>query len=584
LAPSPLGLWPAVGKLLRMRLVMMLSSFRRASRRRKAVTVFVYLLVLGGVALISLFSWGVLTVLRSPQFAEQFGDATPVLEAVPVVVFSAAFVGILLTSFGVLLQALYLAGDMDFLLATPTPIRAVFLSKMLQAILPNLALIAAFVLPVLIGLGVSSGYSWLYYPLVLVMAAALALAAAGAAGMLVMAVVRIFPARRVAEVLGFIGAISSFFCSQSANLAQYSGVDGEQAAGTVTLLARMDQPWSPLAWAGRGVVSMGAGRWGEGLGYSALALAVSLGIFYLALVFAERLYYSGWARMQVQMRKTKSARPKRAADGRLRAISGAWNMLTLRIPAPVRTLVRKDFIIFRRDLRHTSQLIMPLIFGAIYAFMFLRGGGEAPPGQAEAPEWLMQAMNNMLLYVQVALALFVGWMMVTRLATIGFSQEGKNYWMLKSAPISAKQLLTGKFLVALLPALAGSWLFLVGVTVLRGGSAGMLIYSLLVVALILMGNVGTNLAFGVAWANFQWDDPRQMTRGSNGCVSMLVSVIYLPLAMVLFFGAPFVTDLLQAPHILGQAIGLLVGGGFTLLCTIVPLRLALARVPRLAEE
>ena len=42
---------------------------------------------------------------------------------------------------------------------------------------------------------------------------------------------------------------------------------------------------------------------------------------------------------------------------------------------------------------------------------------------------------------------------LARLAGLGFSHEGKNYWMLKAAPISTRQLLTAKFLVGYLPAL-----------------------------------------------------------------------------------------------------------------------------------
>ena len=91
----------------------------------------------------------------------------PFLEAVPVLILTELFLGILLTSFGVLLQALYLSGDMDFLLAAPVPIRAVFIAKLLQAVLPNFGLIALFGLPVLFGLGMSEGYNLLYYPLVL---------------------------------------------------------------------------------------------------------------------------------------------------------------------------------------------------------------------------------------------------------------------------------------------------------------------------------------------------------------------------------------------------------------------------------
>ena len=97
-------------------------------------------------------------------------------------ILAALFLGILFTSFGVLLQALYLSGDMDFLLTSPVPIRAVFVTKLLQAVLPNFGLIALFGLPVLFGLGFSEHYNFLYYPLVLLIMIALTLAAAGTVG------------------------------------------------------------------------------------------------------------------------------------------------------------------------------------------------------------------------------------------------------------------------------------------------------------------------------------------------------------------------------------------------------------------
>ena len=47
-----------------------------------------------------------------------------------------------------------------------------------------------------------------------------------------------------------------------------------------------------------------------------------------------------------------------------------------------------------------------------------------------------------------------------RLAAMGFSHEGRYYWLLKTAPVSASQLLAAKFAVAYLPALALGWAFM----------------------------------------------------------------------------------------------------------------------------
>lgn len=573
------GLWSSVWKLLRLRVIILTSGFRRAKLRRKIGMIVLALLILGFIAFIFAMSWLLLRFLRSPDLAQFVGDVTPVLESVPVLLIGGAFLGILITSFGVLLQALYLANDMEFLLSAPLPLRSVFLSKLLQAILPNFGLICLFALPVLYGLGLSSGYNFLFFPLVLVMLAALALAAAGISSLLVMLVVRIFPARRVAELLGFIGAILSFVCSQSGNLARFNDFSGQQATQVLNLVTRFNQPWSPLAWAGRGLVDLGSGHWLSGIGFSVLALSVALGIFGVALTISERLYYSGWASMQARQQK-KKAQKKAQAE-----VSKPWIALAERIvPPEIRAIFVKDLLSLRRDLRNMSQLVTPLIFGIVYGILFLRNGGQLPAGRGEAPRFFMEILKNLSLYGNVAISLFVGWMLVARLGMTAFSMEGKNYWLLKSAPISAGQMIASKFMVAYLPSLAMGWAFLLVISVFQRAAPLMILFTLLVIALCIAGNVGVNLTFGIVGANLKWEDPRQMQRGTTGCLGSLVTLLYLPLSLVLFFGPPLGFSLLEWPQWIGQSVGLVVGGGFSLACAIVPLYSVRGRVMRLGEE
>ncbi|MBN2547895.1 MAG: hypothetical protein JXB15_01960 [Anaerolineales bacterium] len=585
--PTP-GLWSMVWKLLRLRLIIQISSFRRAKTRKKFGMIVLGILLLAFLGFIVFISWALLRFLQDPRMAEYIPELASLIDSVPIMIVGGAFLGILITSFGVLLQALYLAGDMDFLLSAPIPIRAVFISKMLQAILPNFSLISLFSLPVLFGLGIARSYNFLYYPLVILVLVALALAAAGVSSLLVMLVVRIFPARRIAEVLGFVGAVLSFICSQSGQLAQYSNVSEDQATQALQLLSRFNQPWSPLTWAGRGLMDLGSERWLTALLYLGLTLGLASIAFYGALTTAEKLYYSGWASMQGIKRKKKAPRPTHTVQPRsvptgLAPVAMLIAPIQRLIPSDVRAIIWKDSLVLRRDLRNMSQLVTPLILGIIYAFMFLRSGSEPPPGQGEAPAWVMEAMKNLLVYGNVGISLFVGWVLLGRLAGMGFSQEGKHYWLLKSAPISTGRLIAAKFLVAYLPVLCLGWLFLIVISLLQRASLGVLLFSLPVVALNIAGNAGLNLAFGIAGANMAWENPQQMQRGSTGCLSAIAVMLYLPLSLGLFFGPGILFVALGLSGTLGQALGLVIGGAFSLLCAILPLWLVRNRVPKLAE-
>lgn len=585
---------PALWKLLLLRLRISINSFRHTRLGRKIALVFVGLLVLGSAGFILYLSTLVLDFLRSPTLTEYAGiDPVPLLRAVPVVTLSGLFIGVMLTSFGVLLQALYLSGDMDFLLSSPVPIRAVFAMKLTQAVLPNLGLISFFGLPILIGLGISGGYNFLYYPLLILVMLALSLVAAGFSSLIVMLVARVFPARRAAEIIAFVGGTFALICSQMGNFsrtfADHQDFSNQQLSSMSSLLVRFNTPWFPLNWAGLGLVNIGEGQWLPGILFLLLTFGLCAVGFWFALATAERWYYTGWAGMQVVSLKKKPLRvssPRAATSTRLDAGSqeDLPHWAERLIPAPVRAVITKDFLVMRRDLRNLSQLVSPLILGVIYTLMILRSGGEPPPGQGEAPDWFMETFRILLSYGSVGMALFVGWMLLGRLAGMGFSQEGRNYWMLKVSPVSPAGLLAAKYLVAYLPTLALGLFFLIVISFAQGMSVSGFLYSLLAVVLSLAGMNGIMIAFGAAGASFNWEDPRKMNAGSIGCLGQFVTMLVLPVSYGLFIAPLVVVIALEMPMIYGYLIGAALGCGVNFLCAFLPLKLAEKRVAHLGEQ
>jgi hypothetical protein len=103
------------------------------------------------------------------------------------------------------------------------------------------------------------------------------------------------------------------------------------------------------------------------------------------------------------------------------------------------------------------------------------------------------------------------------------------------------------------------------------------------VALCLAGATGINIAFGVLGAKMDWEDPRQMIRGSVGLLSAIVSLIYLPLCLALFLGPGFLTAFLSLPAWVGSVAGLALGGATSVACAIAPPRWVRHRVPGLGE-
>ena len=572
---------PAAWKLLRLRARITVNGLRRSSGRTRLSIVVVGVVVAIVAVLLVAMSWLLLSFLQSPELGPYLSvDPARIIAAIPVLVLTGLFVMVLLMSFGSLLQALYLVGDMDFLLATPVPIRAVFVAKVVQAVAPVFGLFSLFGLPVLIGLGLASGYVPLYYPLALAAMVVLALAAAGLSALLVMLVVRMVPPRRAAEILAFVGAILAVSVSQAGNLGNAlggggGGPSGAQVSGVLLLASA---PWLPVNWVGEGVVALGEGHWLTGVPLAGVSLGLALAVFWGAVVTAERWYYSGWAGMQVVERRS----PRRGAPARPAGETGAavpW--LARRVSQPLWGLLWHDALTLRRDLRNLSQLVTPLILGIVYTVLLFRGGG---PGQgAGGPEELGGPLRELFGFSSVAMSLFVGWMLLARLATTAFSREGRSYWLVKTAPVSADQLLVAKFAVAYLPAFALSLAFNVVIAVVRQMSVPQVLYSVVASGMCLAGMTGILLAFGVLGANFTWDDPRRMSGGAMGCAGQIWAIVYVVVVFGLFTAPVIAAAWLGLPAGYAYLTGLVLGSTAALGAAYLPLRRIRGRVAVLDE-
>jgi ABC-2 type transport system permease protein len=195
----------------------------------------------------------------------------------------------------------------------------------------------------------------------------------------------------------------------------------------------------------------------------------------------------------------------------------------------------------------------------------------------------MQGFRELLVFGDIGVSLFVGWVLSTRLAMMGFSQEGRSWWILKSAPIGPTRLLTAKYLVAYLPVAALGAAFLIVLSIVRSVGFGDVIFGLMVVGLCYAAMTGVNLAFGVVGANFEWEDPRRMVRGSAGCLGTLASVIALGVCLAFFVGPVLGVEWLGLPAAVGKLAGLALGGAACAAGALIPPALVRERVPRLGE-
>jgi hypothetical protein len=256
-------------------------------------------------------------------------------------------------------------------------------------------------------MGVAGGYHFVYYPMVLLVLAMLSFAAAGISSLLVMAVVRIFPAKRVAEVLTLFGAILAFVLSQAYNLMgnKLESLSPEQIFQGSQILSKFNNAWFPLAWGGRSLIDLGQERWLSGAFFLALTIGLSFIVFWLALKTAERLYYTGWASLQGSTQRNKNHQAINHRD-RSTISSSIFRQL---LPRQVGAIMFKDIKQMGRDLNNLSQLVGVFIMGIVLAVMLLRSAGKPPVGSVEAPTVIMSLLPSAIAFGSMVIGLFVGW-------------------------------------------------------------------------------------------------------------------------------------------------------------------------------
>lgn len=468
---------------------------------------------------------------------------------------------VLLSSLSAALSNFYLASDMELLIAAPIPLRAIFVAKFLEGLGVGYLLLFSLAGPALFGLGLGLGYAAPYFVGVVFVLILLPLLPESLGTLLVMPLVRVIPPKRLREVMQVLGALvgaAFYFFSQ---MPQGTKMDPQTAGTLVQWLDRLHLPYLPQGWAAQGLMALGEGRYLEAVVALGGFLLLSVGVFALGMLASERLYYSGWARMQAEPAgRRRRARVQARPAGEVPFL-----------PRPTWGVLAKDLRLFVRDPQGWSQVLMPLAVYALFIFQSLRGRENAIAATA------LSLGSGML-------ALFLGSSMLSRLALGGIGSEGKQFWLLRVAPIDTRHLLWAKFLTAYLPLLPlGGGMLLI--QMLLGGALdwGLFFGNWLLVALVGLGVTSISVGLGASFPKMEAEKGRQAVSTGAGCLYFPLTAGYIILVAGLLFLAAFPHNLLVELGIPGAAWALWALGalGATLLTALalwLPLKWGVARL------
>ncbi len=342
-----------------------------------------------------------LTLLGSEQ------AMTAVASLFPTILFAILMFAIL--GIGDVMHQLYLASDLELLMTAPIRGRTIFLVKLFQC--SRALLIPGFgfaVLLVLLGLARNTGP--IYYLFIVLFLLAAMILATSVVIIMVILLARLIPPQKVRSWM----PVAILLLSMAITL-------GQQSANQWFLMQE-----NLLGFIAKAITNL------EKMALIVATVCVlSLAVSIFAYQVFDRAFHEGWDRL-------REVPTQRAPSPSIRR-SGAFSRLLNRLPIPLRFFIAKEWLELRRDPRGLINLAQPLIMVFVVFGPYVISGNEA---EALLPILFWTMVMFLTMYVSFAP---VG----SHLMAI--AHEGRNFALLRSAPVSMAEVLKGKYWARLIP-------------------------------------------------------------------------------------------------------------------------------------
>ncbi|MGE0453859.1 MAG: hypothetical protein AB7O37_11950 [Vicinamibacteria bacterium] len=409
------------------------------------------------------------------------------------------------------LSTFFLSEDLRLLLAAPIDRDRFFYSRYAKTAGQASWMVVAFLLPVLLGIGLARCAPAAYYFTTVLTLLPFVLIPVALGSVVTLLLVNIFPARRARDILMLLGLMFGIVLVMLLRFLRPERLLSVQSLPDLTaFFATLQSPVTPLLpsfWAGETLFSALTG--GVDWLHAGSLWASALGLTVLARMAFGRLYFSGWSKAQ-EARKARFTRLRWVE--RLVALAPASQS--------TRALLLKDLKVFLRDTTQWSQLLLLLALAAVYLYNFRVLDLDRIP-------YMSRLVKNAYAFVNLAMASFVLSAVAVRFVFPSVSAEGPAFWVVRTSPVSMRAFLWSKFWIGLVPVLLMAELL----TVLSNEFLGthLFLKALCAGAVFFMSFALVALAAGMGarYPRFKAENVTQIAGSFGGVAYMVLAVLFI---------------------------------------------------------
>lgn len=422
----------------------------------------------------------------------------------------------------------FLSDDLQLLNSSPVKPRHFFLARLFETCLHSSWMIVVFSFPLLLAYGQTFNASWMYYAQLLIVFLPFVLIPSALAIMLALFLARLFPARRLRDMvfLLFIMAFAGLYLYFRA-LQPERFLDPNQFSETLGVLGMLRDPTSaflPSDWVVICVfpyLSPDKYSGGQPGFYLWTLYSTAAALLVITFWLYEWVYAAAFSRAQ---------------EGKKSQYSGdkilQWVIKITSWPfgTPTQSMLAKEFRTFLRNPGQWAQLLLlgALIIVYIFNFSSLRSISSVKVYGVPAliAEWFLFTFNLGLLgFVVSAVAV--------RFAFPAVSLEGRCFWLIRQSPITMAQFLRSKFWSVFLPLITLAEIITIATNLFLRTSPGNIAFAALLVLLMTIGITGMGVGLGAVYPRFNVDNPAKISTGFGGVLFMICSMIWVVVVLVL---------------------------------------------------
>ena len=490
--------------------------YTRAARLRLAAFSIIGLLF--GSAVFAFFYRALSYFLSVPEFGPIL--TYKLLGMVFITFFSILLFSNVVTS----LSTFFLAQDLERVVAAPVPVRNLFHARFAETVFESSWMMLLFAAPAFLAYGVVHDTGPGFYLMTLATLPPFLLIPAAIGVMLTTLLVNIFPARRTKDILLLLAVVAVALLYLLFRMVRPERlVNPEGFADFSAFLKAMETPeWNflPSTWATEILFPMLGLRDGNPYFYYALLLSTAAVAVMACETVVARGFATGWTNAQEGRQTRKVLKP-------------LWERFLALATAPfssiTRVLVEKEIKTFFRDTSQWSQLILlgALIVVYVYNFSVLPIQGSAV---------MTFYFKNIIAFVNLALAAFVTASVAVRFVYPSISLEGRAFWAVRTAPVSARQLWWAKFWTGITPLLLLGEILVIATNSFLQVSPFMMGLSTITLFAMAFPIVALALAVGISYPNFAAENAAKVASGMGALVYMILCMSFIAAVVVLEAG------------------------------------------------